>query len=99
MQWTLPIPEVFVPFLILLSIAIPPIAGVYLADAFTGAPQSQQAQSMRWRAVLSFGVGCTVAYAAMNGLVSLSQVAAIDGLVSAFLLQLMLCTFDREQRL
>lgn len=93
------IETVFVPFLLLLSIAIPPIAGVYLADAFKGDPENQQSQSIRWRAVLSFGAGCAVAYAASNGMISLSRVAAIDGLVTAFLLYLLLCAFDRRQRL
>lgn len=78
------IETLFVPFLVLLSVAVPPIAGVYIAHSLEQrAPVSAQQRTV-WSALFALMIGTGVALLATNGFLTLSHVPAIDGFATGF---------------
>lgn len=80
--------DLFVEFLILLGIIVPPIAGVYLADYFLlqetriDANRTDAVPDYRWDAMAAWSIGCAVGFAERAGDWSLTSVTAIDTLLT-----------------
>ena len=84
--------DVFLPFVLFLGIATTPIAGVYIADFFL---LSQRRYSLErlplqppvgYSALLAWLTGTGMAATSNQGLIFLTTVPAVDGLITAFLL-------------
>jgi cytosine permease len=73
----------FVSFLLLLGAIIPPIAAVYVIDAFRG--KSTQA-SVHWPAVITWAVSAGIALLANAGYFTLTTVPALDATLAASLI-------------
>ena len=84
--------DVFLPFVLILGIAVTPIAGVYIADFFllSRGAYSLERLSARPRigypALLAWLAGTAIAAAANQNLLTLTTVPAADGMITAFLL-------------
>ena len=84
--------DVFLPFVLLLGIAVTPIAGVYIADFFLlsrGAYRLEQLPArprIGYPALLAWLAGTAIAAAANQNLLTLTTVPAADGMITAFLL-------------
>lgn len=78
----------FLPLLMLLGITIPALAGIYVADfVILGDSVAPVARRFHWRAFLSWAAGITVATLTSRGIIHLSGVAALDSIVTSFLVQ------------
>lgn len=84
--------DVFLPFVLLLGIAVTPIAGVYIADFFLlnrGAyalERLAERPPIGYPALLAWTAGTAIAAAANQNLLTLTTVPAADGMITAFLL-------------
>ena len=76
------IENAFIPFLIFLGVAIPPVAGVYIADFFTGdrVDDDSPTPAIKWLALCAWVVGSAIAYGGSEGYWKLSGAPAVDGL-------------------
>jgi len=88
----LPILDNFLAFLKILSIAIPPIAGVFAADFFIVSRFGQSIDDraplpVRWTAVFSWGVGIVVGYLVGASVLTITTVQALDALLAAGIAQ------------
>ena len=73
-----------------LAVAVPPIAGVYIADflLFSRHERDQedgQQAGFSWPAFAAWGIGVVVAYLANEGFLTVTAMPAIDGILSATL--------------
>ena len=78
--------EHFIGFLELLSVTIPPIAGIYLVDYFSGRLTSRAAGArapINWMAFLAWAAGTAVGAKAADWGVSLTTVPACDAVLVA----------------
>ena len=88
--------DVFLPFVLILGIAVTPIAGVYIADFFllSGSAYRLEQLSARpavgYSALFAWIAGTGTAAAANQGLLALTTVPAADGMITAFLLHTVL---------
>lgn len=79
----------FVDFLILLGIIVPPIAGIYVADYFALRPtrinldEDAPVPDFRWDAITAWILGCAVGFLERATSWSLTNVTAIDTLLTA----------------
>jgi cytosine permease len=79
------------PYLVILSITIPPIAGVYIADFYfvRGQRYDQEAleslPALAWPAFLAWGLAVGIALATAGNLFRLTGVPACDSILIAFL--------------
>lgn len=86
----------FIPFLIYLTVIFIPVGAVILADYFIidRAPYAFENQSalpaIRWPSLVSWGAGSGVAFASMEGVITLSGTIAIDAIVVSFALHIIL---------
>ena len=89
----------FVGFLILLSVAIPPIAGVYVAGSFLSGKNSigNRPKALNVPALMSWVIGTLIAYTAQQEFIALSTVPAVDAFVAA-LLTYFLLSFLKVQK-
>ena len=80
-----------VPFLVILGITIPPIAGVYLADFYLVRRRQYDAQALQalptfcWAAFVAWGLAIAIALATANGLFRMTGVPACDSILVASL--------------
>lgn len=75
--------DVFVTFLVLLGVIIPPIAAIYVIDAYFGV---RGQESVRWQAVTTWLASTGIALAAYAGWYSLTTVPAADATLAAILI-------------
>ncbi|MBJ7440302.1 MAG: cytosine permease [Sphingopyxis sp.] len=78
----------FIPFLLVLSIAVPPVAGIYVTDFFlTGEANygrsTDELPAFRARAFIAWGAASILAAGASQGVVTLSGIPACDAILSA----------------
>lgn len=78
----------FIPFLILLSIGIPPIAGIYVVDVLCFSADRRMdhrvaSPAMRWSAFGCWTVAILVAVGARSGILTLTGVSAADSMLAA----------------
>jgi cytosine permease len=76
--------DVFVTFLVLLGVIIPPIAAIYVIDAYFGVRGRES--SVRWQAVATWLASTGIALAAYAGWYSLTTVPAADATLAAILI-------------
>lgn len=87
---TLGIMDNFISFLVLLGIAIPPIAGIYIADFFFIKGQNYDPEILKTAAPISFpAFGAWVfafglAYSTANGVFTLTGIPACDSMLASF---------------
>lgn len=77
-----------IDFLLLLSIFIPPVAGIYIAHFFSGVVASKTAISVP--AITSWMVAATIAFLTSSGVIHLTTIPALDSLFIAMILYLSL---------
>ena len=88
--------DVFLPFVLILGIAVTPIAGVYIADFFLLSGSAYRLEhlsarpSVGYSALFSWIAGTGTAAAANQGLLALTTVPAADGMITAFLIHAIL---------
>lgn len=82
--------ESFIPFLIYLTVIFIPVGAVIVADYFL-VPHSSYAftgfddvEPVRWPALCAWGLGSAVAFAGMNGLITLTGTVAFDAILVSF---------------
>ena len=81
-------------FLLLLGIAIPPIAGIYVADYFFVRKRRYEVSSLAREPPIAYGtfvvwlVAIAIAYGTENGLFRLTSVPSCDAILAAFVLHL-----------
>nr|WP_240946267.1 cytosine permease [Pseudomaricurvus alkylphenolicus] len=86
------------PFLHLLGIAIPPVAGIYIADFYilNGGkyrPFSHSTMAgIRYPSIVAWSLACAAGYASLNDLYVLTTVPALDSVIVA---ASVLCVLDR----
>ncbi len=86
----------FVPFLLTLGIALPPIGGIFVADFFLVQRQSYNLEDLPERppvsmsAILAWLAGFAVGYGTANRWFTLTAIPAFDSLATSFLLYLAL---------
>lgn len=79
----------FIPFLLFLGIATPPIAGIYIADFFINRRNGydeaclQQDPAIKPMTFVAWGVGSLVGFCTVNGWFTLSGIPSIDSLMIA----------------
>lgn len=89
----------FVPFLLVLSITIPPIASIFVTDFFLLRCQSydlatiDQEPAVSWRAFAAWGVGVAVASAASHKLFTLTGMAAADSVLTSVAIYLIVSKY------
>ena len=87
----------FIPFLLFLGIATPPIAGIYIADFFMYRRQGYDMATLESEAAVkpmtfvAWGVGSLTGFATVNGLFTLSGIPSLDSIMIASLGYLLLC--------
>lgn len=82
------IENTFIPFLMFLAVAIPPIAGAYITHFLTQ-PEGARlgtASALRWQALVAWLVGVLIALATTNHWFDLTHIPAIDGFLTSALL-------------
>lgn len=79
--------SLFVPFLVFLGIAIPPIAGVYVSHIMLcgGLRIATDDKPAHWTALSAWMVGSVVAFSASENWIALTSAPAVDGVLSAAL--------------
>jgi cytosine permease len=88
--------EYFVPFLIGLGVAIPPVAGIYVAHFYFVAGANYDVSvlpdmpAIRWRAFIGWGTGTLVGYLTAYQGLSLTTIPALDSLLVSGILYLVL---------
>jgi cytosine permease len=91
------ISQKFIPFLITLSVAIPPIAGIYIFDVlWLGAvarntKESGNLHRIRYSAFACWGFGIAVALAARTGFITTTGISAIDAMLAAAASYFLVC--------
>jgi len=88
--------EYFVPFLIGLGVAIPPVAGIYVAHFYFVARSNYDVTvlphmpAIRWRAFIGWGTGTLVGYLTAYQGLTLTTIPALDSLLVSGVLYLVL---------
>lgn len=86
----------FVPFLIGLGVAIPPVAGIYVAHFYFVARSNYDVKMLpgmpgiRWRAFIGWGAGTLVGYLTAYQGLTLTTIPALDSLLVSAMLYLIL---------
>lgn len=81
----------FIPFLLFLGIATPPVAGIYIADFFLyrrqGYQESVLAQESQIKVMtfVAWGIGSCVGFMTVNGLFTLTTIPSLDSILLASL--------------
>jgi cytosine permease len=98
----------FIPFLLALGVAVPPIAGIYIADYFFGQGRQVYQQDrptpregIGFLAYAVWGVSVCVATASARDWIHLTGIPACDSLIVALMLYVLmykLCGFPRSSR-
>jgi len=90
----------FIPFLLYLTVIFIPVGAVIVADYFL-VPSStyefisfDEVDSIRWPALISWGLGSAVAFAGMNGLLTLTGTVAFDAILVTLCAHLVLSRFE-----
>jgi cytosine permease len=96
------ISESLIPLFVLVSTTIPPIAGIYIADFFIvrrGAYASEAVErqvNIAWPAFVAWGMAAAVGISAAQGIITLSRVAAIDAIATAFIAYVALACLNKR---
>lgn len=83
------ITDYFIPFLLVLGIAIPPVAGIYLADYFVLRSRALKAPgvgSIRFSAFVVWAVATGLGFATAEGWIRLTSIPACDSFLAAAVL-------------
>lgn len=89
----------FIPFLLVLSITIPPIAGLFVSDFFLLRGRVFDLQALEtepavsWRAFVAWGLGVAVAAATSHGLFTLTGMSAADSVLISVAVYLLLSKY------
>ncbi|MDE1263093.1 cytosine permease [Vibrio aestuarianus] len=87
----------FIPFLLFLGIATPPIAGIYIADFFINRRQGYDESLLEKEAAVkpmtfvAWGIGALVGFATVNGMFTLTGIPSVDSILVASLGYALLC--------
>ncbi|EKO3839137.1 cytosine permease [Vibrio vulnificus] len=87
----------FIPFLLFLGIATPPIAGIYIADFFINRRQGYDESLLEKEAAVkpmtfvAWGIGSLVGFATVNGMFTLTGISSVDSILVASLGYALLC--------
>ncbi len=88
--------ESFIPFLLYLTVIFIPVGAVIVADYFL-VPTSRyeftgfdNVEPVRWPALIAWGLGSAVAFASMEGLITLTGTVAFDAMIVSFAAHLIL---------
>ncbi|MGD8111145.1 cytosine permease [Vibrio sp. TRT 17S01] len=87
----------FIPFLLFLGIATPPIAGIYIADFFINRRQGYDQSLLEKEAAVkpmtfvAWGIGSLVGFATVNGVFTLTGISSIDSIFVASVGYMLLC--------
>lgn len=87
----------FIPFLLFLGIATPPIAGIYIADFFINRRQGYDESLLEKEAAVkpmtfvAWGIGSLVGFATVNGMFTLTGIPSVDSILVASLGYALLC--------
>ncbi|RJX75294.1 cytosine permease [Vibrio sinensis] len=87
----------FIPFLLFLGIATPPIAGIYIADFFMNRRQGYDEAALESEAAIkpmtfvAWGIGSLVGFATVNGVFTLTGIPSLDSILIASIGYLLLC--------
>jgi cytosine permease len=98
------ISDYFLPFLVLLGIAIPPIAGIYIADFFLICRQRYALEMLDARdayclpAFVAWLAASSLGWATANNVLTVSGIPALDSVVAGFLLYAFLMWSRRAVR-
>ncbi len=99
---TLGIMDYFISYLIILGIAVPPIAGIYVTDYFAlrrrdySLEALQTAARFGWTAFISWGMGFAVALATFNEIIRLTGIPACDSALVSSLVYFGMESFRRK---
>ncbi len=86
----------FIPFLIILGIAIPPIAGIYIADFFFLRQEKYMSDAdvdppaFIYSAFVAWAAGIAVASVAAADKITLTAIPACDAVIAAFLVRMLI---------
>ncbi len=89
--------EWFIPFLIILSVMIPPIAGIYVVHYYAMVKQKcdiltlETIPAVNYKAFVAWGLGSGVAFLASRNYFSLSTIPACDAIIVSALTYWLLC--------
>lgn len=87
----------FIPFLLFLGIATPPVAGIYIADFFMHRRQGYDESTLDQDAAIkpmtfvAWGIGSLVGFATVNGMLTLTGIPSLDSILIASLCYFLLC--------
>ncbi|EKO3674163.1 cytosine permease [Vibrio metschnikovii] len=87
----------FIPFLLFLGIATPPIAGIYIADFFMNRQEGydqallEKESAIKPKTFVAWGLGSLVGFATVNGMFTLTSISSLDSILIAFLGYFLLC--------
>ncbi|WP_038176081.1 cytosine permease [Vibrio pacinii] len=87
----------FIPFLLFLGIATPPIAGIYIADFFINRRQGYDESLLEKEAAVkpmtfvAWGIGSLAGFATVNGMFTLTGIPSVDSILVASLGYALLC--------
>ncbi|MDE1337374.1 cytosine permease [Vibrio aestuarianus] len=87
----------FIPFLLFLGIATPPIAGIYIADFFINRRQGYDESLLEKEAAVkpmtfvAWGIGALVGFSTVNGMFTLTGIPSVDSILVASLGYALLC--------
>lgn len=88
--------DLFIPFLLLLGIAIPPIAGIYVADFFFLNKSKyyegdfDDNSGVSWFAMFSWFAAALIGYLSANDLIALSTIPSCDSTLSSVVIYVLL---------
>ncbi|MBD1567303.1 cytosine permease [Vibrio sp. SA48] len=87
----------FIPFLLFLGIATPPIAGIYIADFFINRRQGydesllEKDAAVKPMTFVAWVIGSLVGFATVNGMFTLTGIPSVDSILVASLGYALLC--------
>lgn len=99
----------FVPFLNILGIFIAPVPGIYIAEfyfikkEFNRISNREEPKSIVWRSMASWVVGIVVTYLTTDaptglGIIKLTQIPPLDGILVGFFMQLLLSYLTKNKK-
>lgn len=94
--------DMFIPFLMLLGIAVPPVAVIFVIDSYTlfrngYDPAFFRRNSVRWSAFASWIVAMTVAFMTARNVFHMTTVPAFDAILVSIVAYLALSTIFRQE--
>ncbi|PFG56287.1 purine-cytosine permease-like protein [Vibrio sp. ES.051] len=87
----------FIPFLLFLGIATPPIAGIYIADFFMNRREGydqallETEKAIKPMTFVAWGIGSLVGFATVNDIFTLTGIPSLDSILMASLGYFLLC--------